>query len=201
MISSLREAEAIAGSLSKPSKMPGYAYGLPAKECKVGSVLAKLPNTVCSNCYALKGRYSFPAVQGAQYNRLAALAHPQWVEAMVFMIKFRKSKWFRWHDSGDVQSVEHMHLIYEVCRQCPETQFWLPTREKQIVKDSGPAPENLTIRVSGTLIDGPPPANISHTSGVVTSGQTCPSVYQEGKCGDCRDCWSKDVEHVTYLRH
>ena len=33
----VKEALQITGSLSKPSKMPGWAYGLPAKECKTGS--------------------------------------------------------------------------------------------------------------------------------------------------------------------
>ena len=33
----------ITGGLSKPSKMPGYAYNLPATECKVGAKLAKVP--------------------------------------------------------------------------------------------------------------------------------------------------------------
>ena len=31
-----QEALKIVGGLSKPSKMPGWAYGLPAKECKTG---------------------------------------------------------------------------------------------------------------------------------------------------------------------
>jgi hypothetical protein len=35
------EALQITGSLSNPSKMPGKAYGLPAKECKTGSKLSK----------------------------------------------------------------------------------------------------------------------------------------------------------------
>ena len=30
------EALKIVGGLSKPSKMPGWSYGLPAKECKTG---------------------------------------------------------------------------------------------------------------------------------------------------------------------
>ena len=30
------EALKIVGGLSKPSKMPGWAYGLPAAECKTG---------------------------------------------------------------------------------------------------------------------------------------------------------------------
>ena len=35
------EALKIVGGLSKPSKMPGWAYGLPAAECKTGSKLVK----------------------------------------------------------------------------------------------------------------------------------------------------------------
>ena len=46
-----QEALKIVGGLSKPSKMPGWAYGLPAKECKTGSKLAQQDNTVCSGCY------------------------------------------------------------------------------------------------------------------------------------------------------
>jgi hypothetical protein len=30
------EALKIVGGLSKPSKMPGWAYGIPAAECKTG---------------------------------------------------------------------------------------------------------------------------------------------------------------------
>ena len=33
----IEKAKEITGSLSKPSKMPGHAYGLPAKECKTGA--------------------------------------------------------------------------------------------------------------------------------------------------------------------
>ena len=64
------EALKIVGGLSKPSKMPGWAYGLPAAECKTGSKLAKIPGSVCNGCYALKGCYVFPVVQAAQYRRL-----------------------------------------------------------------------------------------------------------------------------------
>jgi hypothetical protein len=52
----------ITGGLSRPSKMPGYAYNLPAIHCKTGSKLAAIPGTTCHGCYALKGRYRFPNV-------------------------------------------------------------------------------------------------------------------------------------------
>ena len=32
-----KEAIAITHTLSKPSKMPGFAIGIPAKECKTGA--------------------------------------------------------------------------------------------------------------------------------------------------------------------
>ena len=59
----LRDAWNIVGGLSTPSKMPGYAYGLPAKDCIVGSTLAKIPGSVCHGCYALMGNYRFPNVK------------------------------------------------------------------------------------------------------------------------------------------
>ena len=55
-----------------------------------------------------------------------SLDHPQWVQAMVVLID--KQPWFRWHDSGDIQSLEHLEKIFEVCRLTPETSHWLPTR-------------------------------------------------------------------------
>jgi hypothetical protein len=64
------------GGLSKPSKMPGWAYGIPAKECKTGSKLRQVKGSTCEKCYALKGCYVFKVVQEAQYKRLAAIKKP-----------------------------------------------------------------------------------------------------------------------------
>ena len=72
----IKEADKIIISLSKPEKMPGFAYGLPAWECKTGAKLAKVPGSVCSGCYAMKGNYTrFPDIKRAQYKRLAAIRH------------------------------------------------------------------------------------------------------------------------------
>ena len=53
------EAWALVGGLSKPSKMPGWSIGIPAKECKTGSKLRKVKGSTCYDCYALKGCYVF----------------------------------------------------------------------------------------------------------------------------------------------
>lgn len=207
-LTTLKQAEAIAGKLGKPSKMPGYAYGLPAKHCPVGSKLVNIPGSVCHGCYALKGRYVFPNVQRAQEVRFQSLHHPQWIDAMVFMIKRRKCDYFRWHDSGDIQGIWHLENIVEVARQCPDTKFWMPTRENRVVKQylatHGSFPHNLVVRVSGAMIDGPEPLSFVNTSTVVskpTSNPTCPAYTQGGVCGSCRACWDPKVRNVSYPKH
>ena len=77
-----KEAWTLVGGLSKPSKMPGWSIGIPAKECKTGKKLRQIKNSVCEGCYALKGCYVFKVVQEAQYKRLEAIQHPDWVLAM-----------------------------------------------------------------------------------------------------------------------
>src|SRR6185437_11052114 len=59
----VKEAIAICGSLSEPSKMPGHGYALPANRCRLGLFLQQLPKAICHYCYALRGRYVFPRVQ------------------------------------------------------------------------------------------------------------------------------------------
>ena len=126
-----KEANKITGGLSKPSKMPGPAYNLPARACITGAKLQAVPGSVCSGCYALKGRYNFRNVRLALARRLESLPHPRWVEAMTVLIKGEPV--FRWHDSGDLQSTWHLKRIFEVCKATPETSHWLPTREAKFL--------------------------------------------------------------------
>ena len=206
MFTTLKQAEAVAGKLGKPSKMPGYAYGIPAQYCPIGSILVKQKGTVCSSCYALKGRYVFPTVRQAQEARFRSLRHEKWVQALEFMIKRKDCKYFRWHDSGDLQGLWHLKNIVDVALRCPYTKFWLPTREGKVVREYmqtvGPFPLNLVVRVSGAMIDGPAPSGFSNTSTVTTKGDhTCPAYKQGGKCGTCRSCWDIAVANVSYPRH
>lgn len=196
-----REAKKITGGLSKPSKMPGPAYNLPAWACKTGAKLRKVPGSPCYGCYAFKGRYNFSNVQQALRRRLEALESPLWVEAMVTLIKGQE--FFRWHDSGDIQSEQHLKNIFEVCKLTPETKHWLPTQEREYLKDPEAVPANLIIRLSGSKIDGPSPKAWPWTSSVVTSpeARTCPAPEQGNECGSCRACWDKNTGNVAYGKH
>ena len=196
-----KEARKITGGLSAPNKMPGPSINLPAWNCITGLKLQAVKNSVCAGCYAMKGRYRFPNVRKAMDRRLTALQDPRWVDAMVTLVKGQP--WFRWHDSGDIQSPEHLKNIFEVCNRTPETRHWMPTREVKFLKlmDPDVVPKNLIIRISSHMIDQGPVKHWPWTSTVVTSGKTCPAAEQGNECKDCRACWDRSVKNVAYGKH
>ena len=195
------EAWALVGGLSKPGKMPGWSIGIPAKECKTGSKLQAVPGSVCYDCYAMKGCYVFKVVQDAQYRRLAAIRKPEWVQAMTHLINSKKPDVFRWHDSGDVQDLDHLNKIYEVCKLTPSKRHWMPTREAWVKDHLDRAPSNLVIRFSAPMVDQAAPASWPNTSTVVTAHATCPAPHQGNQCKDCRNCWNSKIKNISYGQH
>ena len=173
-----KEAIQITHTLSKPSKMPGFAIGIPAKECKTGAKLRKIKGSVCFGCYALKGCYVFPDVQAAQYKRLAAITNPLWVGAMAHLINSKKSKVFRWHDSGDVQDEAHLLKIFAVCRLTPSVKHWMPTREAWTKDYIVEAPDNLVVRFSIPMVDQAAIDSWPNTSTVSTAGAPVQAPHQ-----------------------
>ena len=206
------DLESIVGGMSKPSKMPGYCYSLPARRCKVGSSLRSVKGSVCAGCYAMKGFYSFPKVAEALERRFQSLRDPRWTAAMIALIRKRSIRYFRWHDSGDIQSVSHLRNIVLVCLATPGTRHWLPTREYRIVDDYrleyGALPENLVIRASAHMIGKVAPSRFEHSSmvlpkGVETTnaGFVCPAPTQGNECRRCRACWSRNASTIAYRVH
>lgn len=212
------------GGLSAPSKMPSYGWSIPAKECLTGSKLREVPNSVCSGCYAMGGRYTFPNVEDALYRRFNILMdaiaddykRSLFVSAFAFLLNKRQLKEFRWHDSGDLQCVAHLKIIVEIAQRTPDTDHWLPCREYRIVlqyiKSGGTIPQNLNIRLSAHMIDGEIPTWAYEygmtTSGVTTGAGNCHAQQinpetgeQFGNCGPCRRCWDRNVDHVIYHKH
>jgi hypothetical protein len=199
-------ASDIAGSLGKPSKMPGLSYGISAKLCNVGAKLAKIEGSVCHGCYALKANYQYPSVTQAHQKRFNGLSSISWVDSMVKLITSSKETYFRWHDAGDLQSFQHLLDIARIADRLPDVNFWLPTKEKKLVYQFrelfGDFPKNLCVRLSGAMVDGKAPAYLGNTSTVVsTVSFTCKAPKQENKCLDCRDCWNRDIANVSYKIH
>lgn len=173
--------------------------------------LRKVKDSVCSKCYAMKFRYLFGPVKAAMQRRFDSLKKRDWAKAMAIAIGAKeKTGFFRFHDSGDIQSLRHLEKIAEVAKALPSIVFWLPTREYSIAvayfnKHKG-WPPNLVVRLSSLTINGNPPTAIAKridcvTSGVTKEGFDCPSSKQGGKCLDCRACWNKQIENINYKLH
>ena len=137
----------------------------------------------------------------AQYRRLKAIRDPLWTWAMVTIINSKKPDVFRWHDSGDVQDLDHLNKIYEVCRLTPSKRHWLPTREAWIKPHLSRCPKNLVIRFSAPMVNQRAPESWPHASEVVDQGATCPAAKQGNECRDCRACWDPAIKVIKYGKH
>jgi hypothetical protein len=207
------EANAICGTLTQTSKMPCKSYSLPTEACQTGYKMAQIKGSICSSCYADKGFYSMYAktIKPAQFARLDSLTNPHWVDGMVALIG--SDAFFRWHDSGDLQGLEHLELIARVAQLTPQTRHWLPTREyamvKQYIAKHGALPANLIVRLSAMYPDKPVivPKSLQGVANIAISnvhtgqpmGTACNAPNQNGACNDCRLCWSNDT--VSYALH
>jgi len=192
----IKTANSITGGLSNTTKLPCKSYGLPAKECNVGSFLRKVNGSVCEVCYAMRGHYQYPNVQAAQYKRLESIKNDLWVEAMTLLIR---------------ESVRHLIKIVHIAWKCPDIKFWLPTQEKALVSGwrilHGIFPPNLIVRLSATMMDVDPDKTFfgGLTSTVTTKDQPitcesflCPARSNGNRCGDCRTCWDSNIPDITY---
>jgi hypothetical protein len=199
-------AEDLGGRLSFPSKMDCPAWGIPARRCKIGSVLAQQEGTTCSDCYALKGTFRFKTVDDVMEANYQKMFNVLWAPALLASIRWECRDRFRWLLSGDLQNENMARNIFQICNATRHLLHWLPTREGALIRKlRKEIPDNLTIRESATLVGGPPPRSWPWTSTVVTeaTADTCPSSREGGNCTDhgCNACWDRNVKNVPYLKH
>jgi len=159
-----------------------------------------------------------PNVYAALSNRLNLMASPEWVKAMIARISEQEtSGFFRWFDSGDLQSLKNLKDIVRIALALPDIRFWLPTKEYSIVSEYfelyGPFPSNLTVRLSAYMVDKAGPDSLAAAMGLTTSEvcsslsqvpenkTVCPAPTQGNKCLDCRACWKSTVQTVSYRLH
>tara|TARA_A100001015_G_scaffold129260_1_gene143385 strand:+ start:880 stop:1323 length:444 start_codon:yes stop_codon:yes gene_type:complete len=146
-----------------------------------------------------------PSVKAAMEKREVFFHSDGFVNTMVELIG--KDQYFRWFDSGDVENETMANNILDVCQGTPNTQHWIPTKEygiwRKVLKNRA-LPDNVVLRASSPMIDEAPLIGWSNTSTVHTEqpfGHECQAYNNGGKCGDCRACWDKTIENVSYKEH
>lgn len=207
------------GGLSRPLKLPGWAFGLSPANCLTGSRLRSVPGSVCSDCYAAKGAYLWSTISAANRRRdrrlrralTDARARERYAAAFVRLLSRMRHRDFRWHDSGDLQSADHLALICDIASRTGGVRHWLPTREYRIVREylahGGTIPRNLNVRLSAHMVDQVLPrtavADGCTSSGVFADlgtapGHRCPAPSGTPCPEDCRACWDRAIPLVTY---
>lgn len=221
---------------NKNSKMPGYVFSTSAFFCKTGSKLHGVKGSVCEFCYAMNGNYLYPMVQqGLSLNSIGIAFYEAlqdftvWTIALSELIRRRCIKkeikdiygnviavedntWFRFHDSGDIQSALHLKAINDIALLNPNVNFWIPTREGKFVKEflkKNKCAENLCIRISAHMIGkeandfgtGLPTSTVDYND----SEHHCIAPQQNGACDgeimNCRNCWNSSIPNVNYHKH
>lgn len=216
---------------STPNKMPGFSFGLPAGDaCPASKAMAVDPDSICGQCYALRGNYTFPAVKRTGAARLEwvrnNLANGEFVRIIVNAIRFHyptEQGLFRIHDRGDFFSNEYVDAWYEIVKTFPNIKFWVPTREyifpaRKVRLERLASLPNITVKPSaltfGGIVDPEAIAGLDASSGVCKTVEeaeslgfaVCPASRKENpsSCQEngCFKCFDKTNKvPVAYLKH
>lgn len=198
--------------LSKTSKLDGVkSWSLQAVKTCPGSIDTATGGLVpaCQGCYAIGGNYLFPNVVAPREFNQKDWKRDAWVSDMVDAL--RNDRYFRWFDSGDMYDVRLAQKMLQVMTLTPDVKHWLPTRMHKFAKFAGvlaamQALPNVMVRASSDSVIGDYTPGV-HGSTIVPSldapdGVTiCHAATNDGKCGPCRACYSKDVPVIGYVAH
>lgn len=155
-------------------------------------------------CYARKGRFTFKNVVDANNARLDLyLSNPREyfsrLSDELTKLERKGVTHVRIFGSGDAPNLDFMLRLIDVMRKHTKLRFWVQSvkfASHMFQQSSG----NMTIRNS--LRKGDYHATVCR-KGHKPQGTVCPAT--SGKVSNCAECghmcWSKSVEHVTYLEH
>lgn len=195
------------------SKMPGRCWDLPAVLTCPGSFNCDGSLDLdCAKCYASKNTFLFKNVKQNRLDNMLAWQLETWTADMIKDIQFHSDAFFRFFASGDGYKLDLWYKIYQICLACEDTYFWIPTRMwkypefRQIIDQLNKLP-NVVVRFSynegtGLKMDGAFSASIINKPCDASPDMfVCPAYLQDGKCGRCRECWSKNRQKVYYPFH
>tara|TARA_R110000787_G_scaffold101929_5_gene207632 strand:- start:2686 stop:3360 length:675 start_codon:yes stop_codon:yes gene_type:complete len=204
--------------LSQTLKIKARSWSIEAgMPSKGGTCPASIdPNTgefvdACKGCYAMAGNYRFPNVKAPRIHNKEDWKRDAWVSDMV--AELDNDRYFRWFDSGDMYDIRLAKKMLQVMELTPHCNYWLPTRMHKFNKfmpviNAMQALPNVVVRLSSDSVQGGiidtklPNSTIIPTIEQATSAMTiCHAYDNDGKCGSCRACWSKDVKTVAYVAH
>ena len=175
-------------------------------------------SSYCSDvCYAKKGFYVLQRARyGTNLDYLRNEPEAYGLQLLADVAALKPGSVFRFHTAGDIDSVEHVGIIRDVCLSRPDIAFYLYTRSHAVL-DIREAIEtelfplaNLTVWASSDPSMGPVPdgwreARIYPDEATARADRkpVCPE--QTGKrpdCTSCGLCWNaKPNAKLAFIEH
>lgn len=203
------------------SAMDCWSFSLPAgKDGACPMAIENDPQSICSKCYAMTGRYVFSNIIKSQYIRFGwvkeSLLNKTFINDMTNKIgALTPNAYFRWHDSGDLFSLEYLQAVTQICNNLPHIKFWVPTRAWRFPHWKSALSRldslsNVVVRYSALYTNDHSPFVSSCGSTVIDDisklppiHTICPKTLNHSSCGkeNCRSCWDKNSNKIAYLEH
>lgn len=171
-------------------------------------------------CYAKRGFFTMPTHLSKYAEQLSLLREdPGAYEAQLRLevAKLPAGSVFRFHVSGDIDSVEHVGIIRRVVESRPEVEFYLYTRSYRVTAIRRAVEKQLfqlpNLHVWGSTDPTMPPAPKGWREARVFDTQEqardggfaviCPEqTGRKASCTDCGLCWhAKPTAQLAFITH
>ncbi len=182
---------------------------------KVKANIFSLPNkTTCKlglechdYCYASKAAMMYEATRAARARNYVASQSPTFTADVIEILKTRRNKVVRVHESGDFYSIDYIRRWYLIAKMLPNYTFYAYTKRDDLFSQIPPhwKPENFTLIYSldGIDAEGELPDGFDKLARVSSTDTTCPAqMDKEVKCVEHYSlCYDSHVEEIVFLKH
>jgi ferredoxin len=163
-------------------------------------------------CYAKKAEYLYPGVKQCRNRNLADSQKPEFPQMVFNILKKRKVKVCRIHESGDFYSKEYILKWFLICNGMPEFRFYAYTKRIDLFTNEilSQKPDNLTLinSLDGIFDDIPQkeiPIGFDKIAVIVNNPKRllCPALWNKNiKCiRHCRRCLDRANKIIVFSKH
>lgn len=185
-------------------KVKANIFNLPAvKTCK--------KNISCAGyCYARKSEKRYPGVLPCRERNYVESQKDTFVNDVITILKKRKNKVVRIHESGDFYSVEYIQKWFGICNSLPGYIFYTYTKRDDLFTSDilSTKPDNLTLIYSVDCVF----SGKIHVEKVIGFDKvaivhdtftTCPAITNKSvKCGkQCTKCIDGKEKCIIFKKH
>ena len=164
-------------------------------------------------CYSLKAERTYPAVRPCRLRNYKASKKANFISEVTRILKKKKHKVTRVHESGDFYSLEYIEKWFQIARNIKDHKFYSYSKRNDIftkeVLQTKPANFTLIFSMDGIIEDkalvGDVAPLFDKVAIVRKSLSTCPSSAKDGwktKCiKDCKMCIDDKTKVINFAKH